>query len=97
MNGINGAGNMAANMGAAAPAGHQAELSYIYSLVEELSRQLTENRRATEDIVSGLGRVRSRARIQGLNNEELINDAAEDINGTWTRVSRFLAVPPDSS
>ena len=74
-------GNMAAGMPVPTPAGHQAELNYIYGMVEELSRQLAENRRVTEDIVSGLGRVRNRARTQGANNEQVINGVSEDING----------------
>lgn len=82
MNGMNG-GNMPAGMGGVpTPAGQQAELNYIYGMVEELSRQLAENRRVTEDIVSGLGRVRSRARTRGVNNDDLIHNAADDINGT---------------
>ncbi|KAI8404039.1 hypothetical protein BFJ69_g1410 [Fusarium oxysporum] len=52
MNGMNGT-NMAAGMPVPTPAGHQAELNYIYGMVEELSRQLAENRRVTEDIVNG--------------------------------------------
>lgn len=80
MNGMNGA-NMGAVMPAPTPAGHQAELNYIYGMVEELSRQLADNRKVTEDIVSGLGRVRNKAKAQGLGNNEMISSAAEDING----------------
>lgn len=86
MNGINGA-----NMGGGpplssgpTPAGHQAELNYIYGMVEELSRQLADNRRVTEDIVSGLGRVRNRAKNQNLSNDELIDSAASDLEGMMT-------------
>ncbi|KAK2600206.1 hypothetical protein QQS21_005080 [Conoideocrella luteorostrata] len=92
MNGVNGA-NMAAGGGVGAgaggggpsfptgptPAGHQAELNYIYAMVEELSRQLADNRRMTEDIVSGLGKVRNRAKSQGLSNDELIGSAAAEL------------------
>lgn len=80
MNGMNGA-NMGAVMPAPTPAGHQAELNYIYGMVEELSRQLADNRKVTEDIVSGLGRVRNKAKAQGLGNGEMISSAADDING----------------
>lgn len=80
MNGMNGT-NMAAGMPVPTPAGHQAELNYIYGMVEELSRQLAENRRVTEDIVNGLGRVRNRARAQGVSNSQVIENAADDING----------------
>lgn len=80
MNGMNGA-NMGAVMPAPTPAGHQAELNYIYGMVEELSRQLADNRKVTEDIVSGLGRVRNKAKAQGLGNNEMISSAADDING----------------
>jgi Asp-tRNA(Asn)/Glu-tRNA(Gln) amidotransferase C subunit len=85
MNGMNGAAAAAAaaaGMPLPTPAGHQAELNYIYGMVEELSRQLAENRRVTEDIISGLGKVRNKAKKKGLNNEELVDSAAEDINGT---------------
>lgn len=80
MNGMNGAA-MAGGMPLPTPAGHQAELNYIYGMVEELSRQLAENRRVTEDIVSGLGRVRNRAKHQGLTNGDVVGDAASELNG----------------
>lgn len=68
------------------PAGYQAELAYIYNMVEVLSQQLAENKRALEDVVSSVGRVRSRARSQQLGNEELISSAAEDLccKSSWT-------------
>ena len=72
---------MGGGMPVPTPAGHQAELNYIYSMVEELSRQLADNRRVTEDIVSGLGRVRNKAKTQNLANDDVIDAAAQDING----------------
>lgn len=84
MNGMNGGGGGGGGMGGMplpTPAGHQAELNYIYGMVEELSRQLAENRRVTEDIVSGLGRVRTKAKNQSLANGEVIDDAAIELNG----------------
>jgi hypothetical protein len=89
MNGMNGT-NMAAGMPVPTPAGHQAELNYIYGMVEELSRQLAENRRVTEDIVSGLGRVRNKAKTQGASNQQIIESAAEDINGMSSSFSLLL-------
>lgn len=80
MNGMNG--NVpGAGMPIPTPAGHQAELNYIYSMVEELSRQLADNRRVTEEIVTGLGRVRNKAKVQALDNGQMIDSAAEEING----------------
>ena len=81
-----GAGAMAGAGGAAAsgfpaPAGYTAELSYIHAMVEELSRQLSENKRVLDDVVTGVGRVRSRARTQQLGNEELIEGASEELQG----------------
>jgi hypothetical protein len=82
MNGINGANMSGHPMPTGpTPAGHQAELNYIYGMVEELSRQLADNRRVTEDIVNGLGRVRNRARTQNLSNDELVASAAPDLEG----------------
>lgn len=78
----NGAGAGAGAMAVGpTPAGHQAELNFIYGMVEELSRQLAENRRVTEDIVSGLGRVRNRAKDRGLTNDQVLGEAADEIFG----------------
>ncbi|KAI1331697.1 hypothetical protein F5Y16DRAFT_241297 [Xylariaceae sp. FL0255] len=74
------------------PAGHQAELNIIYGMVEELSRQLNENRRFTEDIVSGLGRVRQRAHERGLGNEELLGEAADDIFALEPQLEAMVSV-----
>jgi len=73
------------------PAGHQAELNIIYSMVEELSRQLADNRRVTEEIVSGLGRVRNRAHERGLGNEELLGEVTDELFGMLLLPSPFLA------
>jgi len=81
-NGINGP-NTAGMVGIPTPAGHQAELNYIYGMVEELSRQLAENKRVVEDVVSGVGRVRARARQHALGNEEIIESAADEVNGAY--------------
>lgn len=81
MNGMNGGNLPGAMVGFPTPAGHQAELNYIYGMVEELSRQLSQNQRALEDVVSGVGQVRTRARSQSLGNEELINSAADEVKG----------------
>ena len=77
---------MAANgvppgMGLPTPAGHQSELNYIYSMVEELSKQLQEARQAKEEIMAELGRIRTRARAENLNNAEVIAGAADELNG----------------
>jgi hypothetical protein len=86
MNGLNGA-NTAGMVGIPTPAGHQAELNYIYGMVEELSRQLAENKRVMEDVISGVGRVRGRARQHALGNEEIIETAADEVNGVLPPVT----------
>ena len=73
-----GNGSIAAS-GFPAPAGYTAELSYIHAMVEELSRQLSDNKRVLDDVVTGVGRVRSRARTEQLGNEELIEGASEEL------------------
>ncbi|TDZ41330.1 hypothetical protein CTRI78_v009722 [Colletotrichum trifolii] len=96
MNGMNG-GNMSAGMGGLpTPAGQQAELNYIYGMVEELSRQLAENRRVTEDIVTGLGRVRSRARNQGLSNEDIVHGAADDVHAQEQNLDTLISILSES-
>lgn len=94
MNGLNG-GNMAPMVaGYPTPAGYQAELAYIYNMVEALSQQLAENKRALEDVVASVGRVRNRARSQSLGNEELIAAAADDLGGTRAYPIPALSSPP---
>ena len=81
MNGMNGANMNGAVVGFPTPAGHQAELNYIYGMVEELSRQLAQNQRALEEVVAGVGQVRNRARSQSLGNEDIIAANSEEIRG----------------
>ncbi|CAJ2503163.1 Uu.00g105570.m01.CDS01 [Anthostomella pinea] len=79
-----------------APAGHQAELNIIYGMVEELSRQLSENRRVTEDIVSGLGRVRNRARERGLGNDDVLGEAADELFAQEPNLEAMLSILSES-
>ena len=81
MNGMNGGQIPGAMVGIPTPAGHQAELNYIYGMVEELSRQLAENRRVTEEIVVGMGKVRQKARNRNVGSDELLAAASNDIQG----------------
>ena len=84
MNGLNN-GQLQGPMGGfPIPAGHSAELNYIHAMVEELSRQLAENKRQLEEVVTGVGRVRSRARAQQLGNEELISAAGDELGSEST-------------
>ncbi|KAI1389351.1 uncharacterized protein F4822DRAFT_198179 [Hypoxylon trugodes] len=78
------------------PAGHQAELNIIYGMVEELSRQLAENRRVTEDIVSGLGRVRNRARERGLTNDQVLSEAADEIFAQEPNLDALVSILTES-
>ncbi|KAI1655534.1 hypothetical protein F4813DRAFT_367331 [Daldinia decipiens] len=78
------------------PAGHQAELNIIYGMVEELSRQLAENRRVTEDIVSGLGRVRNRARDRGLTNDQVLGEAADEIFAQEPNLEALVSILTES-
>lgn len=83
MNASNGnnAGNGASAAGAVTPAGYQAELNYIWGLVEELSKQLNDNRKKTEDIVSNIGKIRQGARDHNTSSEDLIDGSLEKLNG----------------
>ena len=96
MNGLNGANMAGMPVGIPTPAGHQAELNYIYGMVEELSRQLAENKRALEDVVSGVGRVRTRARQHALGNEEIIDSGADEVNGLSSPPLLPTSLPPSN-
>ncbi|AEO57042.1 hypothetical protein MYCTH_2302767 [Thermothelomyces thermophilus ATCC 42464] len=92
MNGING-GNMPGGMVPfPAPAGHQAELNYIYGMVEELSRQLAENQRTLEEVVASVGRVRNRARAHSLSNEELVNSASDEVKAQEANLDTLISI-----
>ncbi|KAK4158525.1 hypothetical protein C8A00DRAFT_10689 [Chaetomidium leptoderma] len=92
MNGVNG-GNMPGGMVPfPAPAGHQSELNYIYGMVEELSRQLSDNQRTLEEVVSGVGRVRSRARTHSLGNEELVNSASDEVKAHEPNLDTLISI-----
>jgi hypothetical protein len=91
MNGINGPNLPGGMVPFPAPAGHQAELNYIYGMVEELSRQLADNQRTLEEVVAGVGRVRSRARTHSLSNDELINSASDEVKGASPQSSPFFS------
>lgn len=90
MNGLNG--NMPAMVsGYPTPAGYQTELAYIWNMVEVLGQQLAENKRALEDVVSSVGRVRNRAKTQALDNGELLASAADELS------CEFPALPTTGS
>ena len=92
MNGsINGMGNGGANgmqpngmVGYPTPAGHQSDLNYVMSMVDELSSVLRQNQALTNSVVEKMGRVRERAAAlgSGMSNDEVIAAVAEEMNGT---------------
>ncbi|KAK5660144.1 hypothetical protein OQA88_13613 [Cercophora sp. LCS_1] len=90
--GMNGGGMPGAVVSLPTPAGHQAELNYIYGMVEELSRQLAQNQRALEDVVAGVGRVRNRARTQSLGNEDIINANADEIKAQDANLDSLISL-----
>ncbi|KAL1865684.1 hypothetical protein Daus18300_007060 [Diaporthe australafricana] len=92
MNGLNGSNMPALVNGYPTPAGYQAELAYIYNMVEVLSQQLAENKRALEDVVASVGRVRSRARTQSLGNEELLSSAADDLGTQEANIDTTISL-----
>uniref|UniRef100_A0A0B7KN34 Uncharacterized protein n=1 Tax=Bionectria ochroleuca TaxID=29856 RepID=A0A0B7KN34_BIOOC len=97
MNGMNGAGMPGGGgMSMPTPAGHQAELNYIYSMVEELSKQLADNRKVTEDIVNGLGKVRTKAKTNGISNGELLDAAADELQGQEENLDAQISLLTES-
>ncbi|KAK4104539.1 hypothetical protein N658DRAFT_418170 [Parathielavia hyrcaniae] len=92
MNGINGANMSGGMVPFPAPAGHQAELNYIYGMVEELSRQLADNQRTLEEVVAGVGRVRSRARTHSLGNDELISSASDEVKAQEPNLDTLISI-----
>ncbi|TAQ86020.1 hypothetical protein B7494_g5675 [Chlorociboria aeruginascens] len=81
-NGTNGAAGFGGNMvGFPTPAGHQSDLNFVMSKIEELSRTLEHNRRLTDDIVTKVGLVRERAKDKNLTNDELVALVTSEMGG----------------
>ncbi|KKA29500.1 hypothetical protein TD95_001579 [Thielaviopsis punctulata] len=92
----NNAGNGASVGGAVTPAGYQAELNYIWGLVEELSKQLNDNRKKTEDIVSNIGKIRQGARDHNTSSEELIEGSAEKLSAQNANLEEQISIMNES-
>jgi hypothetical protein len=87
-NGMNGGAMGIGGMtGFPTPAGHQSDLNYIMTMVEELSRQLEHNQRLTSGVVEKIGKVREKAQNMDLTNDELIALVASEMNGTYLHPS----------
>lgn len=80
-NGMNGNMSLAGGMGYPTPAGHQADLNYIMSVIEALSKELATQRELTAGIVTKIGQVRDRAKDLDLSNDEMIALVAKEMNG----------------
>ncbi|KAK6583302.1 hypothetical protein PZA11_004378 [Diplocarpon coronariae] len=81
-NGMNGGGMaMGGGMvGYPTPAGHQSDLNYVMSMVEELSAVLRANQQLTAGVVDKMGKVREKASHLKLNNDELVAMVASELN-----------------
>ncbi|KAG4440697.1 hypothetical protein IFR05_003843 [Cadophora sp. M221] len=80
-NGMNGGMGMGGGMvGYPTPAGHQSDLNYVMSMVEELSSVLRTNAQLTAGVVDKMGKVREKAQHLNLNNDELIAVVASELN-----------------
>lgn len=85
-NGMNGgAMGLGGMVGFPTPAGHQSDLNYIMTMVEELSRQLEHNQRLTSSVVDKIGKVRERAANMDLTNDELIAMVSNELNGKYAQ------------
>ncbi|KAK2625621.1 hypothetical protein QTJ16_004933 [Diplocarpon rosae] len=80
-NGMNGGMSMGGGMvGYPTPAGHQSDLNYVMSMVEELSAVLRANQQLTAGVVDKMGKVREKASHLNLNNDELVAAVASELN-----------------
>ena len=80
-NGMNGMAMNPGMIGYPTPAGHQADLNFIMSQVEELSRILRANEAATGNILDKVGQVQEKAKRLNLNNDEVLTLAADSLAG----------------
>lgn len=62
------------------PIGHQSDLSFVMSLVEDLSQVLQTNQALTAGVVDRMGKIREKAKLSNLKNEDIIAAAATELN-----------------
>lgn len=63
------------------PAGHQSDLNYVMSMVDELAGVLRMNQQLTQNVVEKMGRVREKAKNLNLSNDDLIGAVAGEMVG----------------
>jgi hypothetical protein len=80
-NGMNGGMGMGGMVGYPTPAGHQSDLNYIMSMVEDLSLVLRQNQLLTASVVEKVGKVREKASTMNMTNDELVAAVASELNG----------------
>ncbi|TVY45608.1 hypothetical protein LOCC1_G003640 [Lachnellula occidentalis] len=91
-NGVNGGmGPGAAMIGYPTPVGHQSDLNYVMSMVDELSGVLRMNQQLTANVVDKMGRVREKAKNLNLNNDELIGAAAGELDAESRNLDREVS------
>ncbi len=78
---MNGGMAMGGMVGYPTPAGHQSDLNYVMSMVEELSAVLRTNQQLTAGVVDKMGKVREKAQHLNLSNDELVAVVASELNG----------------
>ncbi|EPQ67307.1 hypothetical protein BGT96224_1785 [Blumeria graminis f. sp. tritici 96224] len=61
------------------PIGHQSDLSFVMSLVEDLSQVLQTNQALTAGVVDRMGKIREKAKLSNLKNEDIIAAAATEL------------------
>lgn len=89
--GMNGMG-MGGMVGYPTPAGHQSDLNYVMSMVDELSQVLRQNQALTGNIVDKMGKVRERASTMNLSNDELIQVVSNELNSKLPVYSIYILV-----
>jgi hypothetical protein len=80
-NGMNGGMGMGGMAGYPTPAGHQSDLNFIMSMVEDLSAVLRQNQQLSASVVEKVGRVREKAATMDLSNDQLVAAVASELNG----------------
>ncbi|TQS36081.1 hypothetical protein Golomagni_03478 [Golovinomyces magnicellulatus] len=84
--GINSGMGAGAGVGAGAgmsypvPVGYQSDLTFVMSMIEELSQILHTNQSLTAGVVDRMGKFREKARGKKLDNDDLVSAMASEIN-----------------
>ncbi|RKF77606.1 hypothetical protein GcC1_062014 [Golovinomyces cichoracearum] len=80
-----------AGMSYPVPVGYQSDLTFVMSMIEELSQILHTNQNLTAGVVDRMGKFREKAKGKKLDNGDLVSAVASEINKESNNIEKELS------